>query len=558
MKDTIEKMLEIDKIKENKLYFIMKVILAFMFATSIFLNSILVFTGDVSDKIHENYFSDISIKNILVYIISWFTAFIFITLIQIIVSKIKDTIYTDKERKTNSKKIFFIILLILLICWLPYILSYFPGGLYSDTARSINQAVGKEPYNNHHPILYALIIKIFIDIAKIILNGHIQIEQIQLGIELFTIFQVVIMASAISYFVCWLYKKKISTKYIVIITLFFCFCRLVPLYAISLWKDTPFCIALFLYIIFIAEIICEKSKNLEEPKKIYIYMFLVLMVAFLRNNGIYIVTVMTITLILVYKSNKSINFRRFKQATIIEIICIIILQGPGYTYFKINTEAVENFGIPMQQLCYVVAKDGKLTEEQTKFINQLCPTAVIKTRYAPCFVDNIKWNKYFNNDFLERHKGEFLKIWFEVFLKNPISYIKSYFLSTIGFWNVNKATLNDAYVNPQMWENSDEYIGIKQSDYIQKTTGVSIRNILNPTFAVSPTIYLFIILLSALITIYKKRYKNLIIYLPSIIVWLTLMLATPVAFSFRYMYILFLMVPFSLIIPFIKSDNEIS
>lgn len=548
MKDNIKKIIGIGEMKNNKLYYFLKIILVTIFATTIFLDSILTFSGYVFDNVSQIYFSEIEVKNILIFVCTWIISYLVISLIEIILPKLEKTIETKKERKIKNRKVFFIVLIVLLLCWLPYYLSYFPGGIYSDTTTTINQVLGA-PLNNHNPILYALIIKAFVMLGMKIQGS------LQLGIELFSIFQVLIMAITFAYFVYWLYKKKISTKYLVIITLFFGFCRLVPLYAVSLWKDTPFCIALFWYILFIAETIMQNGKNLEKIRNVILYILLLILVAFLRSNGIYIAILTTIILLFIYRKNVIKTLKKFAISSIITIMLIWVIQGPIYKHYGLSTEFVENLGVPVQQICYVVAKDGNITEEQKNFISQMCSIEVIKENYTPCIVDSIKWNPNFSNDFLENNKGEFFKVWFQIFLQNPMSYVKAYLINTIGFWDVRQATM-DAYVNPRMWAGVSEGFGIKQNDYIEKITSISIRKVLEPTSAVSSAIYLFMLLLSTLLVIYKKQYKKLVIYLPGFLTWLTIMIAVPLAFSLRYVYILVLMIPFYFIIPFLKIDKD--
>jgi len=549
VKEIIQKNLE--EIKNDKLYFFLKILLTTVFAITLFLDSILKFTpGSVFDKIGEIYFENIGIKNIFIFIGTWIITFLIISLIEIFVKKIENTIYTKKERKIKNIKVFFIVFLVLIICWLPYILSYFPGGIYSDTISSINQATGEQPLNNHHPMLYTLLLKLFIEIGT-------KIQGLQLGIELFTIFQILLMAITFAFFVYWLYKKKIATKYLVLITLFFGLCNLIPYYAISIWKDTPFSIALFWYILFIIEIVYQDGKNIEKIKGVISYVVLALLVAFLRNNGIFIVICTTAFLLFTYRKNIIKTLKKFAIASILTIILIGTIQGPVYNHYGKSTEFVENLGVPVQQICYVVATDGNINEQQKEFINQLCPIEVIKEKYTPCLVDSIKWSGNFNHAFLAENKLEFFKVWFSMFLQNPVSYVKAYLMNTIGFWDVRQASLGDLYINPQMWLNSDECIGVKQTNYIQEITGISIRNILIPKNAVSSAVFLFIMIFGMLITGYTKRYKNLLIYLPALIVWGTIMIAVPLAFSLRYVYILVLMVPISFIIPFLKDKKEI-
>ena len=61
---------------------------------------------------------------------------------------------------------------------------------------------------------------------------------------------------------------------------------------------------------------------------------------------------------------------------------------------------------------------------------------------------------------------------------------------------------------------------------------------------------------SAIFVIYKKRYKNLIIFLPALFTWGTIMLAVPLAFSLRYVFTLLLVIPFVLLAPFLKQEKE--
>ena len=505
MKEKVKKLIGIERIKNNRLYFFMKILLVTIFSTTIFLGSLLNFSGDIFAKSKDIYFSKIELKNIVIFVFSWIITYLFISILEVLFPKIENTIQMKKNRKMRNIKVFFFVLGALLILWSPYYLSYFPGGVYSDTTDSINQALG-EPFNNHNPILYALILRIFLTIGM-------KIQGIELGLELFTVFQILVMAITFAYFVYWLYRKRISTKYLVVITLFFGVCRLIPLYAVSIWKDTPFCIALFWYIIFIAETVYQDGKNLEKVRYVFLYLILMILVAFLRNNGFYIAICTTIILLLIYRKRIVKKLKKFAITSFITIAIIWVIQSPIYNYYGLSTEFVENLGVPIQQIAYVIVKEGNITEEQKEFINELCPIDVIKETYTPCVVDTIKWNSNFNNEFLENNKGEFFKIWFQIFLKNPVSYLKAYLINTMGFWNVTQATM-DAYVNPKMWPTIRENYGKEQNDYIEQITGISIRDILKPNSAVSSAIYLFIMLLSMLMVIYKKEYGKLVIYIP--------------------------------------------
>ncbi|MCS5464580.1 hypothetical protein NWO25_06850 [Enterococcus lactis] len=55
---------------------------------------------------------------------------------------------------------------------------------------------------------------------------------------------------------------------------------------------------------------------------------------------------------------------------------------------------------------------------------------------------------------------------------------------------------------------------------------------------------------SALLAIFKKKYRYLLLFLPGMLVFATIMIATPVAFSLRYVFVLALSLPVYILSPF--------
>lgn len=540
------------EIEKNKINLIVRILLAIVFAVTIMLDSMIHFDGNIANKLSDIYVENLELSNIIVFFVAMIISYFVLCVVEIISDKFENSKIEIKERKSGLKVIV-ITALILLLLWLPYILSFFPGGVFADTIPSISQALGSTQLNNHNPILHTLILKVFFDIARVFSSNV-----IPLGISLYTIAQVVAMLGIGTYFVYWLYKKNVSSKYVIFSVLFFGLFHLIPLYAISLWKDTVFCMAMFLYILFLADIIYYNGKNLETIRGIIKGIILAVLVMFLRNNGIYIVTITTLILLAIYRKKVFNVMKPFVISIITTIVITYIIQGPVYNKLNMNTEFVESAGILVQQICYIVSEDGNINEEQMEFINKMCPIDTIKRDYRPCLVDFIKWNGEFNNDFITENKGQFLKIWFQLCIQNPGKSVKAYILNTMGFWNVNRSSTS-GYINPRMWPTIEEDSNYKQNDYIQMLTGKSIKSILDSQPTISSAVFFFIILICAQLTIYKKRYRNLLILVPFLATWITIMIAAPIAFTLRYVYILVLGLPIAIITPFIKQkdDNEI-
>ena len=259
-------------------------------------------------------------------------------------------------------------------------------------------------------------------------------------------------------------------------------------------------------------------------------------------------------LFFVFRKQLLHQLKKFAIATIVTIVVCYTIQGPIFKILKLNTEFVENLGMFLQQICYVAAKDGNMTEEQREFINNILPIETIKTAYSPCIIDTVKWNEEFNGKQIDDNMSKFFKTWFQLFLQNPVSYVKAYLLNSIGFWDVNKSIFN-SYTNHTMWPTLQNLPEYKQSDYIEIWTNYSIRKLVKPHISISSAVFLMITLIGCLMTIYRKKYINLLIYCPIIATWLTIMIAVPVAFSLRYVYILVLALPLSIIIPFLDTKE---
>ncbi len=67
---------------------------------------------------------------------------------------------TEAERRLGGVKWTLLLGLLIFLCWLPYLISYYPGLIYGDSLSSVGQALGKRGFSNHHPIAYTMFIKL--------------------------------------------------------------------------------------------------------------------------------------------------------------------------------------------------------------------------------------------------------------------------------------------------------------------------------------------------------------------------------------------------------------
>lgn len=169
---------------------------------------------------------------------------------------------------------------VIFAAWLPYYLTYYPGGIYSDTFASIYMAIGDTPLNNKHPIIYTLLLKAFIAFGESI--G----KDLNWTLGLFFAVQMVVMGGAVISMGCWLLKHGIQRSIIILSMLYLIFFPLVPLNTISIWKDALFTLAVLWYSFALIDLYLDRKKSVVNYKLAVKWAVLSVFVVLTRNNGI--------------------------------------------------------------------------------------------------------------------------------------------------------------------------------------------------------------------------------------------------------------------------------
>lgn len=429
--------------------------------------------------------------------------------------------------------------LLLMVLWVPYLMSYWPGGIYSDTVDSINMALGKDALDNHNPILYTLIWRLMFRVT-----GAFSGAGEYGGLKLFTVVQAVLLALTLAGFVTWCYKKGLHKSFVALCLLLFGVFPLYPFYGIALWKDTLFSLVVFIFSVFLYHAFAEGQGELSW-KQLFLYGLLSVLIIFLRNNGIYIAVFYAVIIALIAFCLK---WKRtaFKIGGLSAAIIIIaaVIQGPVYDNLGYNVDrSRESLGIPLQQVAYIVTTDGVVSEEDMEMLSAIMPLENWKALYCPEVVDTIKFDPSFDKEYLEEHTGEFIKTYLHMVSQNPVKAGKAYLLAAMGFWNVFESS-STAYVCNFHFGNVEYFM----SDYFDYYFNISFQNLVEPKHYISSAVWVWLMLGTIFLCLAKRNYKGLIAVMPTLGLWLSIMVATPVAFSFRYVYALFLCVPLYLII----------
>lgn len=425
---------------------------------------------------------------------------------------------------------------VMVVCWLPYMLTWFPGGLYSDTIGVVNQAYGVVPLSNQHTLLYTFEWKVCLKLA-----GY----NLFFGCALMMAFQAVVMAAVCSYTVLWLNRHGVGKVGCVLTVCFFAFFPLLPYYVVSLWKDTTFSAFVLWFCLCFADTALARGRI--SHVQVASLCVSTLLVAFARNNGKYIVLAAAVFLLVVCRREIRETLVSLFVPLFATLLVIIVVQGPVYSRLGVDSSStVESLGVPIQQVARVIAYDGELSPEAEDVFYSIMPRETWKAAYRPLLVDSVKWNPSFNASALSEDKLGFARAYLDTGQRNPQLYLEGFLMSNAGFWDpLMGANENVAYVQLDMWSGST----VLQVDVIESLTGVSLCSLLQPHGYFSCALFALIMLASLAVLAVNRQWQWACALIPMLLLWGTLIIASPIAYSLRYCYALVLAIPLFVAFP---------
>ena len=350
--------------------------------------------------------------------------FLFIGLLTLFLKLIEEKDITTSESLISNKKIFFTSIVICLISWSIYFIAFYPGIVTQDSYSQINQALGYEVFTNHHPFMHTLLI-------RLVVGGIYQItHNLDSGIAVFTIIQMIINALIVAYTQIILNKLKVRKVIRLAALSFYAFNPLVGVYVITMWKDVSMGASLLLYLLLIIEVLYLHKKD----KKVFIGLFFAgLAVLFSKATGIAMVFLALLGFIFIMIKDKKINIK-VPAVIVASILVWVTVQTLAITVFGIlPTEKGESMSIPLQQIARTVVHcDSELSSEEKETINEILPYDMIAESYQPRISDPIK--SKFNEKVYEENPGKYQQLWLELGKKYPVIYLSSFLNNTYGYW----------------------------------------------------------------------------------------------------------------------------
>lgn len=531
---------------------------SFLFALSLVLSKHIVLGGGVTALSDTNYITGYSAKDLVALAVLVIVGSQALSRLLLWAgSSASNTLFSQNDESAYGailKKPTWLLIGGLIFCWLPWLLSWYPGFIYGDSISSIMQAQGLWGFNNHHPICYTLWVKLWVTLG-------IKLYDVSFGIFLYTVSQMVLVAWTMVWSARWMHHKGVNAAWCVMTLAYF---ALTPFFAqnnISMWKDPLFSCAVLILCLRLYDYFSRDGK-LNTQTVFWVGLFSCFVCA-LRNNGAYVILFTALASVALLLRYRTPDFRKkasyLSGAMFVLAALTLAVQGPLFNKLHINQSYAETVGMPLNQMARVVVYNGSMSEENKAFMGKLYPLEKYKEVYAPGIVDRLKWAAGFDAGYLGSHRNAFFKNYTSMVIKNPRLAFEGWELLTVGYWSVTHFTFDTGNIPKGClwcfkWWTKDH--GIKTKNLLENRFFDS-RAVFNQYDATIPiSLLTWLVILIAALTFARKNAPAQMATLPLLAILLSLFLATPIQYWERYAYALSLAAPL-LIVLFIRMSRFI-
>ena len=482
--------------------------------------------------------STVEYGNIQVYLAIIFISFMIdALLVQLykLIEKFEKRKNKEKISKLSTNKKQLIAFLIIVVCWIPVFLAAYPGYFCYDAYDEF-KGYAFEGITTWHSVIHNILL------GAIITNIGNALHDINIGIAVYTISQMLIVAGCFTYCISFLEKYNTSKIIKIISILYYALFPVIAMFAICSTKDTIFSALAVVSVILAIEALLDKEKFLNSKWNQIKFAIIIFLAIIFRNNAIYAYIPFLIIFTIAMKNKKILI--SIVSLIILYLIYIQIIYNVLQVSRTYNSEA---FSVPLQQIARVYNYNYEsLTKEELDTIYEYTTDKQLK-EYLPECSDRIKNLVYLGN----MGYGKFFRLWFEIGLKNPGMYIDSFLENTLGFWYPD--TIIDGYNKkaPKLYGEETSYFAamceppgeedskipwLRDIYYnISRYTDINKIPVISMLFSLGAMAWGLFICIGY--NIYKKR-KEIVISLSIIFfLWLTVLLGPMVLV--RYVLILF-------------------
>lgn len=424
--------------------------------------------------------------------------------------------------------------IVIFLCWLPWILIFYPGSVTWDPAYQAQQVFGVIPYNSHHPLLSTWLIGGCFYLGHMLGNDN-------LGVFLYVLLQSSICAFVYAKIIDYTKHTGCSLVFQYLSLAFYSLLGTFGSYAQSVIKDTLFCGIFAFYMLLTVEFLHSPVSYIQHKNRIVVYGIVAILLGLLRNNGIFVV-MPTILCILFWIKDKKLK-KKFGVGLVAILFLYLVLNSAALKLVEGSKGSIgEALSIPLQQTARYVRDHGdEVTAEEKQIINSFLSYDTMAQDYDPQLSDPIKSKCSIH--VLPNKKEvlqDYFEIWIQMFLKHPGTYLQATMENTYGYYSFTPKVKYGGWIMDGMQDSFIDEMGLDVHYTFDAPMRQAVKNISLITERVPllsmlymPAFYTWSLVILALYFLIQKNNKVLIAMIPFSIT-LLICIASPVNGMWRY------------------------
>lgn len=447
--------------------------------------------------------------------------------------------YVQKWEALTPRKQKLFLFCFFLLCFFPVFLAVYPGFFVYDAQDELVQMQTRN-FTTHHPLPHVILL------GGIILSVNKITGSYNAGIAAYTLFQMILMSGIFTYVIYYMKKRGIRRITRMVTAIYFAFFPVILMFTLCSAKDGIFTGALLLLLLSILDLTEKKEKfynRLRNP--IILWISALVMISF-RHNGMYAFLVMVPFLIIYMK-----GCRKKTGILLGAIFASYLLLTIGLSGI-LGAEASkkqEMLTVPIQQLArtYKYSKET-LTKDQTEALYEIIPPKAL-ANYTPKVSDGVKL--FFDNEAYLSQPGKYIKLWLELLIKHPFTYLNAWFMTSYGFWYPDtiidvyrgSSVFTHTYKDSSFFGYEVEQPGVRESKipwldecYRKMSLEIAQQKIPVISMLFSPGFLFWLYAFTAGYAYYRKKNYLLLPFLLLLLIWLTVILGP----TYLPRYVLFL------------------
>jgi len=452
---------------------------------------------------------------------------------------------TALDRMAPAKHEMLWTMLLLIVCWSPYLIAFFPGTVCWDLGEMVAQFFGKIPMDTWHPVFTTWVIGACVWLGRLVGSDN-------LGAFLYTALQTLMLSYALARSLQTMKKLGMNAIVRLCALVFFALVPLFGGYAQFISKDTLYTSTLLLFTLSIVRIVSD-TKHRYEALELFIWG---LLSCLLRSNGLYVVlpTALVVIAFAVRGRERLVVGAGLASA----VACALLFSNVLIPALGIRDETASGiYSVCFQQSARVLRDHADtVTPEEYAAIDKVLDAQNLPELYEPWISDPVKFTFRQYGQGAEAEKAvlsEYRQTWLAMMKKYPLTYAESFFAGNVSYYTfqpkINSAqSYNGQAGNRLLFETSElgnsrgydpAYLDTTQIGLlapVRKLLAMFARGwrdipILAMLYACAS--YTWTLVGAAISLVNQKRWKRLIAFLPALLSLAVCMLS-PVNDYFRY------------------------